>query len=60
MTTPRTTHTDAGGREIFEHWDIHGAAHAWSGGGSAGSYTDPRGPDATKEMLRFFLGHSLS
>ena len=52
-----TVHSDAAGQPVTEQWVIHGAGHAWSGGDAAGSYADPRGPDATKEMLRFFAAH---
>jgi poly(hydroxyalkanoate) depolymerase family esterase len=54
----RTLHADASGRAILEQWVIHGAGHAWSGGSPSGSFTDPRGPEAAREMLRFFLEHS--
>jgi len=53
----RTSFAAASGEAILEQWVIHGAGHAWSGGSAAGSYTDPRGPDAAREMLRFFLEH---
>ena len=50
----RTVHTLADGTLAAEHWIIEGAGHAWSGGDAAGSYTDPNGPNASAQMLRFF------
>ncbi len=54
----RSVKLDRDGRATLELWVVHGAGHAWSGGSAAGSFTDPKGPDASKEMLRFFLDHA--
>jgi poly(3-hydroxybutyrate) depolymerase len=56
----RSTHAAEGGDTLAEHWLVHGAGHAWSGGDARGSYTDGKGPDASREMLRFFLEHPMA
>lgn len=53
----RFTYPDAHGRAIVEKWIVHHAGHAWSGGSSSGSFTEPKGPDASTEMVRFFNEH---
>ncbi len=55
----RKVYRDQAGRTILEHWVLQNIGHAWSGGSPAGSYTEPRGPDASREMVRFFLEHSV-
>jgi poly(hydroxyalkanoate) depolymerase family esterase len=54
----RTRYHDGAGHAVAENWLVHDAGHAWSGGGSGGSFADSAGPDASREMLRFFSAAS--
>ena len=51
----RAVHGNSDG--TIELWIVQELGHAWSGGSADGTFTDPKGPNATNEMLRFFLEH---
>lgn len=44
-------------RPLIEEWIVDELGHAWSGGSSDGTYTDPKAPDASREIVRFLLDH---
>jgi poly(hydroxyalkanoate) depolymerase family esterase len=55
----RTFYADETGRTLCEYWRIRESGHAWSGGSAKASHTDPLGPDASREMVRFFFQHKV-
>lgn len=50
----REIYHDPAGKPLMEKWIVKDLRHAWSGGAAAGSYTDAKGPDASREIWRFF------
>lgn len=53
----RYVYNDRYGNGLIEYYKVNSMGHAWSGGSSSGSYTDPLGPNATRIMWNFFTSH---
>ena len=54
----RTRWSRADGKPAIELVIVDGLGHAWSGGSPEGTFTDARGPDASRLILDFLLAHS--
>ncbi len=50
----RSIYADRSGRLLMEKWIVKGLGHAWSGSPAAGAFADPKGPNASEEIWRFF------
>ncbi|MCW5657805.1 MAG: PHB depolymerase family esterase [Burkholderiaceae bacterium] len=53
----RIAYLDPDGLPVVEQWVVQGGGHGWFGGSNAGSFAEPNGPDASREVLRFFMSH---
>jgi poly(hydroxyalkanoate) depolymerase family esterase len=50
----KSIYNDRDGRLLMEKWIVKGLGHAWSGSPIAGPFADPKGPNASAKMWRFF------
>jgi poly(hydroxyalkanoate) depolymerase family esterase len=50
----KSVYNNRSGEPLIEAWMIQELKHAWSGGAAGASYTDPKGPNASQEIWRFF------
>jgi len=50
----RHIYADQTGRLLMEKWIVKGLGHAWSGTAKEHKYCDPKGPNASEEIWRFF------
>jgi poly(hydroxyalkanoate) depolymerase family esterase len=56
----KSVYNDRSGKLLLERWIVKGLGHAWSGSPAAAPFADPKGPNASEEMWRFFGETSLS
>jgi poly(hydroxyalkanoate) depolymerase family esterase len=55
----RSIYQDPQGRTLMEKWMVHQMGHAWSGASPRGSYSDPKGPDASADRTLRLDAHLL-